>query len=191
MQGWDERLSCLQKQYYAVVRATDMDGVLVVEETTTGGEARVEFPVQAGCKAVSLALSGPRMFPFLHRNKNADGHLLVERPDGRWTAHVVECKRTLTLRKWQHAQEQLRCSLVRLQLLADFLGLDVAERVTWVASRRDEVSTNTSAIRASSHPAVRDVLAWQCKMLDEVPFSGRVACHHIPLDSAGNGRQSV
>lgn len=126
-----ERLVHLRSACVHLVDVGTADRTIEVREENEEGHALVQIVIPAGLRAVSLGLSGGG-WPFLASGESADGHLLVEDADG-WTAHVIECKKTVKPKTWDKARSQIAASMVRLQLLADFLGLPIARWHAWVA----------------------------------------------------------
>jgi hypothetical protein len=124
-------------------------GVRIVEREAAG-EAVVECPVPAGCTCIQWRLDG--LFSFLKEDKNADGTLLVCRQDGRYEAHIIECKRTVDQTKWHEIARQFRWTLGKLLAIAGVLGIAI-ERVTFgTAYRRDQLSEDESPNPSQGRP---------------------------------------
>ncbi len=102
-------------------------GSVRIVEREAAGEADVECPVPEGCAWVHWRLDG--LFSFLKEDKNADGALLLCHPDGRYEAHVIECKRTVDQAKWHEIARQFRWTLGKLLAIAGVLGIQL-DRVT-------------------------------------------------------------
>lgn len=197
MTAWRARLRHFRRDHYQIVEPDGASRGLVVHETEQDGAADVTFRVGAGRSGVALALGGQDAFPFLLSGRHADGALLTEEPDGAWCAIVVECKKTLREKELGKAQEQLQSSLVRLQMVADFLNLPITRRQAWVATRDNRLAPERSADpalrrrpigpRGPTSPEVHAVDVAVLGKLDDPLEGGEVALHVITLDDQGQG----
>jgi hypothetical protein len=126
---------------------------------------------------------------------------LVQRSDGQFEAHIVECKKTVDQKKWSDITEQMRWTLCKLMALAGALGVQVEEAVLYTAYRFDKLSEHESPNPAAAKRLIgdpdaqspeeveytearRQQLAWE---RDQVPLRGFVAAfrhHKIRLDEA-------
>ena len=175
-------------------RTSSMNGGSVtIEELRDGGRAEVTFTAPAGWKLEKLALDRCA-FAWLDEQQVADGIVLARSPDGRWEAHVVECKRTVTDEKWSKVQKQLRGSCLRLLAVGGVVGFEVASITLYTAFRRDQLGArSTDAALAASpagepfgagSPAVRRS-AWQASTLTVDGF-GQLAHRRIQLTATGD-----
>jgi hypothetical protein len=117
-------------------------GTVEVTETAKEGWAQVtcRLPPEAVCIRWKIE---KLPFNFLKDAKRAaDGALLVQMPDGRFEAHVMECKRTIHLDSWNEAKIQLRWSLARVRALAGVLGVPIEGAFCYTAYREETFSTN-------------------------------------------------
>jgi hypothetical protein len=103
----------------------DQPAVLVVRERANAGEAEVLLEVGDAEWALALDLGHPKKMDILEDRQSCDGSVVLEK-DGRFTACVIEIKRTLSIGALKKARDQLRAGAVRLQMVASFLGLDPA-----------------------------------------------------------------
>lgn len=74
--------------------ATD-DGAVVIEETRDDGRTEVRFVAPDGWRLEKIAVDHRCRFTWLAERKSADGLVLARPPQGRWQAHIVECKKTI------------------------------------------------------------------------------------------------
>lgn len=197
----EERLKHLHRERHRVCAPAETDQHIVVEERNEAGRARVRLRVRPGCRAVSVDLGEKREIAFLDPQENADGSVLVQESDGTWTAHVLECKRTVRTRDWEKAQRQLRAGMVRLQVFADFLGIRVARWAAHVAFRHDHLSPDASPELALLEVSVgpdpketeltRQRRAWMDGRLLSPPFVHEVPVARILLDDDGHGSATL
>lgn len=85
---------------------------VIVEETQKEGAARIVCLVPEGFVAIPWRLQSGDLRP-IGSEKNADGAMLLLRPDGGIEAHVMECKQTITSTKWKDVLEQLDLEWIR------------------------------------------------------------------------------
>jgi len=140
-----KRLGLLNPAYVQYVTKSGAKRSLIVSETDGSGAAELTLSISSGREAVALKLSGESPFCFLSDKTNADGHLLIQEDDASWTAHVIECKKTVRESSWQKASAQIRASAVRLQIMADFLGVAISRWHASIAFRTDRLSGATTA----------------------------------------------
>lgn len=93
------------------------------------------LPAKTTC--IRWKLESPNLFPFLKERLAADGALLIERADGTYEAHVMECKLTINQDTWTRAKRQMRWSLVRLQALAGVLDVKLTRMRCYTAYRHE------------------------------------------------------
>jgi len=175
-------------------------GSVTISESRDGGRAEVTFTAPAGWRLEKLDLDRCT-FAWLDEQHVADGILLTCSPAGRWHAHVVECKRTVTDEKWAKVQQQLRGSCIRLLAASGVIGFSVERITLYTAFRRDQLGLRSmDAVLATPEagqpvrpgsPASRRT-AWQAKELFIDGF-GPLAHHRIQLADAGDdvGRATV
>lgn len=189
-----ERIQLLRSEL-RVLDTTDPSREMVIEERKQDGEATIRFLLAEGLAGIAIPLSENVRMDIFRGGENADGHLLVSHPDGGWTAHVVECKKAIKhLETWQKTQRQLRAGMVRLQMVADFLGIPVAQWQGHVAFREERISLSTSPNMATldlpiGGPKVtqgqQEREAWEQGQCPNAPFGGSLAVHKIQLDAQG------
>lgn len=200
--SWQERLAWFDPTCFEHVPPEATGRVVLVRETSNDGQAHVELVVPEGCDGLGLALGGDQTFAFLRDRRHADGHLLVRSADGTWSAHVVECKRTLKEKSWRTARKQICASLLRLEIIAALLGVTVSHRRAWVAFRRDELSASgttnpvllklpvTRAATTPSSPSeARE--SWEQGQIEVAALDVVVPCGPIGLDDAGRGGRTL
>ncbi len=125
---------CLQKNLYEV--RTDR---AIVEESEKGSEARVECVLPPDTIGIQWHIESKDLFPFFKQRLAADGSLMLQRSDGAWEAHILECKVTINQDAWSKAMLQMRWSLMRLRALAGVLGVRFQHVVLYTAFRKDEM----------------------------------------------------
>jgi hypothetical protein len=155
-------------------RASSIDGgAVTIEETKDPGRAEVTFAAPSGWTLEKLALDRCA-FDWLDGPQVADGVVLARAPGGKWKAHVVECKRTVTDAKWTRVQKQLRGSCMRVMAVAGAVGIEIEQFILYTAFRQDQLGRrSTDAILTISpageptdpaSPAARRV-AWHARTL--------------------------
>lgn len=168
-------------------------GEVLVEETQKEGAARIACRFPAGFVAVSWRLQSGDLRP-LGSEKNADGALLLLRPDGAIEAHVMECKQTVSSTKWREALEQLAWTAIRLLAIAGALHERVERVVLYTAYRTDELSLDDAvdpvqyklAIEdAEASPAVRRDLQWMSPEVELPGWASRFPHVKVPKDEHG------
>jgi hypothetical protein len=130
-----------EEPLYKEVRAP---GTVLVVEREKAGEAEVECQVPDGCTCIDWKLGRTGLFGFLQEDKNADGALLLCRPDGSFEARIIECKRTVDQRKWSDILAQLRWSLSKLLAIAGVLDIEIRAATLGTAYRNDKLSEEES-----------------------------------------------
>lgn len=119
-------------------------GEVIVEETQKEGAARIVCLVPEGFVAIPWRLQSGDLRP-IGSDKNADGAMLLVRPDGGIEAHVMECKQTITSTKWKDVLEQLAWTVIRLLAIAGALHERVERVVLYTAFRTDSLSLDDAA----------------------------------------------
>lgn len=197
-----ERLRFFKADHVAVVEAdAEHGGVLRVVETAEDGRAEVRFSVSPGCLGLGFVLSEGVKISFLADTKSADGHMLVQEKDGSWTAHVVECKATVRSKDWTKAQKQLVAGMLRLQIVADFLGVEIARWRGHVAFRNDLLSPRRTPDLAfleaplgrdpADEEQLRQRQSWALGQIQGVSFVATLPVHKVQLDSAGEAQVAL
>jgi trans-aconitate methyltransferase len=125
---------CLQNNLYEILA-----GQAVVKEQEKEGEAHVDCALPPETVGIQWHIENPKLFPFFKQQLAADGSLMVQRPDGTWEAHILECKATVNQDAWAKALRQMRWSLMRLRALAGVLGVQFSRVVLYTAFRKDEM----------------------------------------------------
>lgn len=126
----------IQSVIYEVVQPPH---TAIVRETAVPGEATVALALPEGCIAIQWRLP-TGVFRVLKEEANADGAFILQRADGSFEAHVVECKKTVDRRDWAKARKQMRWTLSRLRALAGVLGIELRRGVLYTAFRADNLS---------------------------------------------------
>lgn len=191
-----DRWECLAPLCRVPARA---DGSVVIEETTGDGRAEVTFTVPAGWRLEKLAFERCA-FAWLNEQLSADGVLLTCSLDGKWRAHVVECKRTVTDDKWKKIQRQLAGSCLRLLAAGGVLGLELEQVTLYTAFRIAKISTRSPDFTLATPPPglvgprerFAQRLAWQASTL-WIDGLGPLEHRRIQLTDAGDdvGRATI
>lgn len=125
---------CLHKNLYELL--TDS---AIVEEKEKGSEAHVKCVLPPDTLGIQWRIGSKDLFPFFKQQLAADGSLMLQRSDGAWEAHILECKVTINQDAWSKALLQMRWSLMRLRALAGVLGVRFQHVVLYTAFRKDEM----------------------------------------------------
>jgi hypothetical protein len=112
-------------------------------EEASDGEARVTCTFSPGSVGVFFKLDQVN-FPFLRQKKSVDWLVFLLHPDGSLDAHLVECKRTVSWRKWYEIRIQMAASVTRSLALAGALGVEIRHFHSYTAYRNDEISARLS-----------------------------------------------
>lgn len=175
----------------------------IVVETEVAGEASVVLALPEGCLCIQWTLP-TGLFRVLRLEKNADGAFILQRADGSFEAHVVECKKDVNRSTWPKARTQMRWTLSRLRALAGVLGIELRRGVLYTAYRTadlpPESAPNPTAQRRPIGPllgedATSAGLVWARRVErewveDEVSlagFDGHFVHCKIQLDERGVG----
>ncbi len=119
-------------------------GEVLVEETAKDGYAQIACRFGEGVRAIRWRLQTGDLRP-IGSEKNADGAILVVRPDGALEAHVMECKSKVDSNTWRKALMQLEWTLIRLLAIAGALHERVERVVLYTVYRTDALSVDESA----------------------------------------------
>lgn len=117
---------------------------VLVEEMEKAGRAEVVCRFPEGFRAIPWRLQTGDLRP-IGSEKNADGALLLLRPDGALEAHVMECKQTVDSTAWRKALLQLEWTVIRLLAIAGALHERIERVVLYTAFRTDALSVDQSA----------------------------------------------
>lgn len=119
-------------------------GTVAVRESANEGRAELRFEAPPGWRLEALTLHHRYRFDWLAERKAADGIVLARTPEGRWQAHIVECKRTIGTGTWAQAQQQLGGSRIRLDALAGVLGVQIDQVCLYTAFRREKLGVQST-----------------------------------------------
>ena len=114
----------------------------IVRERSEPGKAHVALTLPEGCLCIQWNLP-TGLLRVLKEEANADGAFILQRPDGGFEAHVVECKTTVDRSTWRKARLQMRWTLSRLRALAGVLGVELRRGVLYTAFRMDKLSPDS------------------------------------------------
>jgi hypothetical protein len=171
-------------------------GTVEVAETASDGRAQVtcRLPAEAICIRWKIEKI---VFNFLKdARRAADGALLLQMPDGRFEAHLMECKRTINLESWNEAKIQLRWSLARVRALAGVLAVPIARTYCYTAYREETFSKNPGLMKLmiEGQPPgdplsqeFREQFDWPDEEIDLGSYSSRWPHRKVELDTEGRG----
>jgi hypothetical protein len=176
---------------------------VTVIEPEKSGEADVECTIPEGCVCIDWTTSQD-MFNFLEGKNKADGAFVIHRADGKFEAHIVECKKTVDSSKWGVTTQQMRCTLSRLLAIAGTLGLSFSRVVLYTAFQTDNLSSDESRnfatakrtivalpqqseVEADLDWAGRQQLAWEKDQVYLRGFEGIFPHKKIKLNQEGLG----
>ena len=169
-------------------------GEVFVEEMQKEGAARIACRFPEGFVAIPWRLQSGDLRP-IGSEKNADGALLLLRPDGGIEAHVMECKQTITSSKWKEVLEQLAWTVIRLLAIAGALHERVARVVLYTAFRNDDLSLDDAADpvqyklaieEAEASPMVRRDLQWMSPDIELPGWASRFPHVKVQKDERGH-----
>lgn len=154
----------------------DGPGEVVVEEKARDGLAEIRCRFPEGFRVIFWRHEARDFWPIAS-DKNADGAMLVVRPDGMLEAHVMECKQTVSASEWRKALLQLEWTLTRLLAITGALHERVDRVVLYTAYGKDALSLDESPdaelfklpLEDGANEIVRRDRAW---MLSDVPLPG-------------------
>lgn len=140
-----ERLEALFARANSGPRWTLVEGPgeVVVREKEKRGFAAIRCRFPQGFRVIDWHYD-EKDFLLFAKNDNADGALLVVRPDNALEAHVMECKETIDASAWSKALKQLGWTLIRLLAIAGALHERVDRVVLYTVYRRDALSPEES-----------------------------------------------
>jgi hypothetical protein len=197
----EQRLAGNIQKVYEILRSPQQ---AIVQEINVSGEARVVFTLPKECLCIQWNLT-TGLFRVLQEEANADGAFILQRADGSFEAHVVECKKTVNRFKWRDARKQMRWTLSRLRGLAGVLGIELRRGVLYTAFQTDDLSPDSApdptAQRRPLNPGEGDAAAelnwdraaereWVDDDLSLTGFDGRFVHRKIQLDDNGAGSSS-
>jgi hypothetical protein len=119
-------------------------GEVVVDEKEQEGFAQIACRFGEGVRIIRWTLASSDLRP-IGSERNADGALLLVRPDGVVEAHVMECKHTINASTWKKALAQLEWTLLKLLAIAGALHERVERVVLYTAFRTNTLSPAESA----------------------------------------------
>ncbi|UQA56476.1 hypothetical protein [Polyangium aurulentum] len=119
-------------------------GEVIVHETEKKGYARIACRFGEGVRAIQWSITAGDLRP-IGSEKNADGAVLLVRPDGALEAHVMECKQTIDSSTWKKALSQLEWTVIKLLAIAGALHERVERVVLYTAFRSNALAPDESA----------------------------------------------
>lgn len=121
----------------------DGPATVTIEEREKAGYARILCKFGEGVRVIQWTLQTGDLRPIASE-KNADGAMLVVRPDGALEAHVMECKQTVDSKHWNDALVQIEWTVIRLLAIAGALHERVERVVLYTAFRRNALAVDES-----------------------------------------------
>ncbi len=104
---------------------------------------------------------------------------------------MLEIKRTLNGKTLTSALAQLEASSIRLQMVADFLGVKVETWHYWVAFHKDDLHKNPvfykHPVAQAGNPQAMAVHMWLAKKAKGGAIVQYATLRPIPLEDAGDG----
>jgi hypothetical protein len=171
---------------------------VVVRERQNEGRAEVRCTVPESARCIVWDIE-KGLFPFLRSNECADGALLIERSDGAFEAHVVECKRTIQQDSRSKAKKQMAWTLVRLHALAGALGRRLERAMLYTAYYADQLSKDPGLLKvpvgtagalteedAAAVEALEGQFDWPEAEIELRGFDGRFPHRAICLNDAAS-----
>lgn len=169
-----------------------------VEVTETADEGRAQITCRLPSEAICIRWKIEKIpFNFLQNaDRAADGALLVQMADGRFEAHVMECKKTINLKSWDKAKIQLRWSLARVRALAGVLGVPIDRTCCYTAYREETFSKDPGLTKlwlgtgTSDDPLsqeFREQFDWPDDEVDLGHYPSRWPHRKVQLDTEGKG----
>jgi hypothetical protein len=152
LESWIRPTTLDRQAFYEIIQSPD---VVLVQERAQPGEAVVPCPLPEQCICIQWRLD-TGLFRFLQGEKNADGPLLLGYPDGRYEAHIIECKATVGHRNWSEIVEQMRWTLLKLLAIAGVLGIRIDRVVFGTAYRNDKLSRHENPVATKPTISTRD-----------------------------------
>jgi hypothetical protein len=175
----------------------------IVVEAEMSGEAEIACELPEGCVCIQWRLP-TGLFEFLQQDKNADGAFVVQRADGAFEAHIMECKKTVDQKKWSDISQQMRWTLSKLLAISGALGLTLERAVLYTAFRSDKLSREESPnpaaakrtisppdeqseVEAGFNEARQQQLEWERDQIHLRGFEGTFPHCKVHLDGQGRG----
>jgi hypothetical protein len=166
---------------------------VIVRERQKEGRAELRCAVPESTQCIVWEIE-KGLFPFLRSNECADGALLIERSDGAFEAHVIECKRTIQQDSRSKAKKQMAWTLVRLHALAGALGRRLERAMLYTAYYADQLSKDPGLLKvpvgtpgslteedAAAVDALTGQFDWPEKEIELRGFDGRFPHRAIRL----------
>lgn len=119
-------------------------GEVFVDEKDLPGRARIGCRFGEGMLVIQWHLQDGDL-RLIGGKKNADGAILVVRPDGALEAHVMECKQTVNSGKWGDVLQQFGWTVIRLLAIAGALHERVERVVLYTAFKTNALAAEQSA----------------------------------------------
>lgn len=171
-------------------------GEVIIEEEAKDGRATIRCRFPGGFRVISWRHKQGDFSPIAS-DKNADGALLVVRPDGVLEAHVMECKQTVSASEWRKALQQHEWTVIRLLAIAGALHERVERVVLYTTFRRDALSPEESPdaelfklpLEDGENESARRDRSW---MLHEVSLPGWASLFpHVKVQKDDQGNASI
>ena len=156
-------------------------GAVTVSETASDGGAEVRVTVPDGWRLERLSL--PEALSWLSVRNHADGIVFAQRPDGRWEAHIIECKATVSDNAWRKARKQFLGTRVFADAVAGVTGISISDAALYTAYRTSKIDPATS-----TDPIINVVPVGSASTRrDDARYAGRVewASDDIIIDGFG------
>lgn len=118
-------------------------GEVFVDEKDLPGRARIGCRFGEGMLVIQWHLQDGDL-RLISGKKNADGAMLVVRPDGALEAHVMECKQTVNWSKWGDILQQFGWTVLRLLAIAGALHERVERVVLYTAFKTNALAAEES-----------------------------------------------
>jgi hypothetical protein len=163
-----------------------------VVERQKDGKAEISCALPAGALCIEWNIEKD-LFPFLKSNECTDGAFLVERPDGSFDAHILECKITINQDSRSKAKAQMAWTLVRVLALAGVLGARVHRAILYTAYCQDRMDKSPGLAKlplgriedaeedAEVVDALRGQFDWPERQVELRGFDERFVHHAIRL----------
>lgn len=177
----------------------------VVIEAAAQGRARIECHLRDGDRGWLWKIGRPKEFAGLPNQRAADWVFVVAHTRTRWTAHIIECKKTVKLKNLiQDVKPQWLGALRRLLALTALAGLVIDDVVFYVAFQNDKTLEDPIFLKLplngtsrSEHPEfIRQAREWRGELPFDLPGvdPDHFTVRRIPLtseDAPGNESAGV
>ncbi len=116
---------------------------VTIMEPNADGEAEVSL--SAANQLLLVKTTEKNALGYLKQKKVADGTVCEFLTDTAVTLHLIECKRTVTAKKWIHVKEQFQGALLNAFAVCGLLNVnDIREVRLYTAYRNDRLSAEHS-----------------------------------------------